>query len=270
MQGTTITLDHVAVALRRWSDGWPRFVGQLGARWRSSGRGAGFAPSQLEYGNGMRIELLQPNDTHVNDFLLRFLDAGGPRPHHLTYKVADIEAALDECRAAGIEPVGVDLRFDEWKEAFLHPKGVAIGVVVQLAESNQPPWSTPPPDELPTPLRAPATLDHVGHAVADLAHARRVFEGLLHGEPVAEGGDEGCRWIELAWPGPGRVRLLTPTGGRGPLVEWLGGAPGRIHHLAFTCDDPASVDGATRLASGAYEVPPDAATGTRLLLRANE
>jgi methylmalonyl-CoA/ethylmalonyl-CoA epimerase len=265
-----ITLDHVAVALRRWDDGWPRFVGQLGARWRSSGRGAGFAPSQLEYANGMRIELLEPNDVHVNDFLQRFLDAGGARPHHLTYKVRDIEAAIGECRAAGIEPVGVDLRFEEWKEAFLHPKAAALGVVVQLAESNQPPWSTPPPAALPTPVRPPAALDYVGHAVADLHHARRIFGDLLGGAVVDEGGDEGCRWLELAWPGPGRVRLLAPTGDTGPLVDWLAGGPGRIHHLAFTCDDSAAVAGATPLASGAYVVAPDDATGTRLVLRANE
>ena len=264
----SITLDHVAVALQRWSDGWPRFVAQLGAQWRSSGRGTGFAPSQLEYRNGMRIELLEPNDVHLNDFLQRFLDAGGPRPHHPTYKVADIEAAIDHCRAAGFEPVGVDLRFDEWKEAFLHPKGAGTGVVVQLAESNQPPWNTPPPDELPAAVRAPATLDHVAHAVADVEHALRVFRDLLGGEPVAEGGDEGCIWVELAWPGPGRVRLLAPTAERGPLVDWLGGAAGRVHHLAFTCDEPASVPGAARLASGVYEVPPDGMTGTRLLLRA--
>jgi catechol 2,3-dioxygenase-like lactoylglutathione lyase family enzyme len=264
-----IRLDHVAVALPNWSAGWPRFAEQLGGRWCSAGWGPGFAPSQLEFANGMRLELLKPNDVEVNDFLARFLAASGPGPHHLTYKVDDIEAALDACRAAGIEPVGVDLRDPEWKEAFLHPKAAGLGVVVQLAESHhEESWSTPPPDGFPDTVRPPASLDHVGHAVADLDHALHVFRDVLGGEPAGEDGDEACRWVDLRWPGPGRVRLLAPTATRrGPLAEWLGDAPGRVHHLLFTCDDPASVPGATPLASGAYEVAPDVATGTRLVLR---
>jgi methylmalonyl-CoA/ethylmalonyl-CoA epimerase len=265
-----VKLDHVAVALRSWSESWSRFVAQLGGAWLSAGWGPGFAPAQLEFANGMRLELLKPNDVHVNDFLQRFLDAGGPRPHHLTYKVPDIDAALDACRSAGVEPVGVDLRFDEWKEAFLHPKAAALGVVVQLAEPNQEPHATTPPDGFPTPLRPTATLDHVGHAVADLDHALRIFRDLLGGAPVDDGGDEGSRWVELAWPGPGRVRLLCPTGDASPLARWIGGAAGRVHHLHFTCADPASVPGATPLADGTWEVPPDEATGTRLVLRPHD
>jgi methylmalonyl-CoA/ethylmalonyl-CoA epimerase len=268
-------LDHVAIALRSWSDAWPRFAGELGATWRGSGWGPGFAPNQLEFANGMRLELLKPNDVHVNDFLERFLVSnGGPGPHHLTYKVDDIEAAIDASRRAGIEPVGIDLRFDEWKEAFLHPKSTNLGLVVQLAQSSDHDHERPPPPaEFPAlaPDRAPASLDHVAHAVADLAHALRLFVDLLGGEPVDEGGDEACRWVHLAWPGPGRIRLLAPTSkDGGPLVDWLAGRPGRVHHLRFTCAEPASVRGATRLASGAYEVAPDAVTGTRLLLGPHE
>ena len=73
----------------------------------------------------------------------------------------------------------------------------------------------------------------------------------------------------LRYPiGRARPRPELTAAERGPLVDWLGGAAGRVHHLAFTCDEPASVPGAARLASGVYEVPPDGMTGTRLLLRA--
>lgn len=268
----SIKLDHVAVALRNWRDGWPLFAGELGGEWRGGGFGPGFAPNQLEFANGMRLELLMPNDVHVNDFLARFLVSnGGPGPHHFTFKVDDIEAAIDACRAAGIEPVGIDLRFDEWKEAFLHPKSTDLGLVVQLAQAADHDHERPPPPAdfpaLPAG-RTAASLDHVAHAVADLDHALRLFRDLLGGEAVDEGDDEACRWVQLAWPGPGRIRLLAPTSAdRSPLVDWLRGRRGRLHHLRFTCDDPASVTGATPLASGAYEVAPDDVTGTRLVLR---
>src|SRR5262249_18565316 len=89
-----VDLDHVAVAVERWADAWPRFVGVVGGRWMSGGRGPGFAPCQIGYANQMRVEILEPNEVERNDFLRRFLDRSGPGPHHLTFKVKDLEAAL--------------------------------------------------------------------------------------------------------------------------------------------------------------------------------
>src|SRR5438067_7239672 len=128
-------LDHVAIAVERWADAWPCYAVDLGGRWKSGGQGPGFAPAQLAYGNGMKVEVIAPNDVHRNDFLRRFLDRSGPGPHHFTFKVDDLRAALDVVDAAGHRPVNVDLRDPTWKEAFLHPKDAAVGVVIQLAES---------------------------------------------------------------------------------------------------------------------------------------
>ena len=66
-------LDHVAHAVPRWQDVWDRYAIELGAEWNSGGPGPGFAPGQLRFGNGARIEILMPHDPHVNDFLQRFL-----------------------------------------------------------------------------------------------------------------------------------------------------------------------------------------------------
>src|SRR3954470_17744736 len=128
----SVDLDHVAVAVEQWGDAWPRFVGVLGGRWMSGGKGPGFAPSQLGFANGMRVEVLEPHLVEVNDFLRRFLDRSGPGPHHLTFKVPDINTALAATEAAGYRVVNVDLSDPMWKEAFLYPKD-ATGVVVQLA-----------------------------------------------------------------------------------------------------------------------------------------
>ena len=260
-----VDLDHVAVAVERWADAWPRFVGTLGGRWMSGGRGPGFAPSQLGYANAMRVEILEPHLVERNDFLRRFLDRNGPGPHHMTFKVKDLAAALDVAEAAGYRPINVDMSDPMWKEAFLHPKE-SCGVVVQLAQSIEGYWETPPPEGFPPRAPVMASLTRIVHAVADLEAAVRLFAALLGGSEVDQGADESGRWVELAWPGPGRVRLVTPTSPTGPVAAWIGDRHGRVHHLAFSGLSGAIVEGAVALADGGYELEPDGATGTRLLL----
>jgi methylmalonyl-CoA/ethylmalonyl-CoA epimerase len=265
-----IDLDHVAVAVERWADAWPRFVELLGGRWMSGGRGPGFAPSQLGYANGMRVEVLEPYRVDANDFLRRFLDRSGPGPHHLTFKVKDLAAALADADAAGYQPINVDMSDALWKEAFLHPKQ-SCGVVVQLAQSIDEYWETPPPENFPPRASPASAVMRVAHAVADLDDAMRLFSGLLGGRETGRGADESARWVDLAWPGPGRVRLLSSSSPAGPLASWIGDRPGRVHHLAFAfagSQAAAVTDGAVELADGSLELPPDNASGTRLLLQA--
>jgi methylmalonyl-CoA/ethylmalonyl-CoA epimerase len=250
-------LDHVAVAVERWDDAWPCLVGELGGRWVSGGESIGFAPGQIEFANGMRVEVLAPANVQQNDFLRRFLDTSGTGPHHLTFKVPDLTAALVEAEAAGYDPVGVDLRDPTWKEAFLHPRQ-ARGVVVQLAEAEGG-WQSPAPPGLPEPADPPSSLDHVAHAVADLDDGLALFAGLLGGEERDRGEDEGARWVELSWPGPGRIRLVAPTTSSSPVATVLAGRPGRVHSLAFTV--PSLPAGRPRV------VEPTEVLGVRLVLR---
>lgn len=251
-----IDLDHVAVALERWDDGFPRYAGQLGGAWLGGGESVGFASCQLRFANGMKVELLAPANVERNDFLRRHLDRNGPGPHHLTFKVKDIRAALRTVEEAGYHPVGVDLSDPGWQEAFLHPKEIP-GVVVQLAQPGDDEWVTPAPSGLPEAEGAQAALVRVTHAVADLDEGLRLFRDLLAGQELGGGDDDlGC-YVDLGWNGPGRVRLVTPPPGAGadhPLVEWLGGRRGRVHHLAFS-----------GVELGGREVPPEDNLGTRLV-----
>lgn len=261
------SLDHVAVAVERGTDAWPRYGGELGGRWASGGMGVGFAPSQIRFANGMKVEVLSPHRVEENDFLRRFLDRNGPGAHHLTFKVPDLSAALERAASSGYRPVAVDRSDPDWQEAFLHPKDIP-GIVVQLAQASGAEWSTPPPQGWPSPRTPePATLEFVAHAVADAAEGERLFAGLLEGVVSDRGSDAGVTWMELAWPGQGRIRLLSPTGGTSWVTSWLGGRAGRLHHLAFACDDPGGIAGAVPRPGGTYEVPPDANLGVRLVLR---
>lgn len=238
-----IDLDHVAVAVEQWRDAWPRYRRDLGGEWVAGGDSYGFASAQLRYANGMKVEVLAPHAVDKNDFLRRFLDRNGPGAHHLTFKVKDIEAALAAAEEAGYRPVNVDLSEEEWKEGFLHPKD-APGVVVQLAQSSGS-WDSPPPADLPGPrTEMPATLVHITHVVADLSDGLRLFNQLLGGRATAHGTDSTATWVDLAWPGPGRVRVAAPLSGTSPLVDFLHGRRGAVHHIAFS---HPSNDGAERI-----------------------
>ncbi len=261
-----IDLDHVAVATERQRDAWPRYAGDLGGTWVSGGESVGFHAAQVRFANGMKVEVLEPHLVEQNDFLRRFLDSSGPGAHHLTFKVADIRAALGQVEAAGLRPVGVDLREPQWQEAFLHPKE-ARGVVVQLAQSDGS-WESPPPADLPAAAGTPAVLDHVTHAVAALDHGAAVFRELLGGEVDDEGEVDGGRHLDLAWPGSGRVRLVAPDSAASPWSAWLDGRPGRVHHIAFSLQDPSAVPGAVPARDGTWVVAPERNLGVRLVLRA--
>lgn len=256
-----IDLDHVALAFENTCDGFDRYRGDLGGDFVGGGIDPGFYWGQVRFANGMRLEMLEPAHVTVDDFLRRFLDRNGPGPHHLTFKVPDITVAIDAATEAGYPPVRVNLEWDEWKEAFLHPKS-SHGVVVQLAQAAG--GEHPSIDGLP-PSRAaaPAALERIVHTVADIESARGLFEGVLEGRAEGEGADERGRWVDLAWPGPGRLRLLAPAP-RTAEHAWLGARPGRIHHLAFALTRPELVPRAVLVAEGEYEVAPEHNFGTRL------
>ncbi|MGH9079453.1 MAG: VOC family protein [Acidimicrobiales bacterium] len=245
-----VELDHVAHAVHRWQDAWGRYAVDFGAEWSSGGPGPGFAPGQVRFANDARVELLMPHDTAVNDFLERYLRSNGPGPHHLTFKVADIASGIEQARRSGWEPIGIDLSDPQWMEAFIHPKQAA-GVVVQLAQAGTA-WASPAPEDYPTDRRRrrngsgpvpPAPLRLVTHVVADMALATRLFVDLLGGETVGGGSARGLSWVDLSWAGPLRLRVVAPDhqSGGGPLLRWLDGRPGRIHHLDLDTEEPDGV-----------------------------
>ncbi len=245
------SLDHVAVAVEQWSDAWPRYAVELGGTWSSGGLNVGFGPAQLRYANGGRVEILQPFRPQDNPFLRRFLDRHGPGPHHLTFKVPDLAAALDVAGDADFTPVGVDLGSPDWMEAFLHPRQ-ATGIVVQLAQATYA-WESPPPEGFPTARREPAaSLLRVTHAVADLDAGLALFEGLLGGRRAARGRgarrELGVRRPRVAKSSrPATGGAPTPAADTGsPLATWLGAMSGRLHHLTFALPFRAR-HGATRV-----------------------
>jgi hypothetical protein len=145
-------------------------------------------------------------------------------------------------RSYGIEPVGVFLDLDDWKEAFLPPK-LAHGTVVQLAQVSAalPPlaerlraaridgpfglpqwWPDPPPRNLST-----ATLDRIVISTPTLDDATHFFTELLGGAITS--ADTGA--VDVEWPDGECVRLVRDEQ-RPPGIQHLevsaSGAPREI------------------------------------------
>jgi methylmalonyl-CoA/ethylmalonyl-CoA epimerase len=222
-------LDHVALAARDTAPLLELLTGTANATALWGGYNGGFRPMQVLVGDaddGMKIELLEPWETERNDFLARFLDRNGPGPHHLTFKVPDIVAALDRAREHGYEPVNVNIQNPMWREAFLHPRQ-SHGTVVQLAESSEQQttrgemlarvraqpvpaslkWWT---DPLP-PSGPPCILRRVVIGVDDLAAATALYCDVVDGA-LDENRSAAGTASELVWPGGGRVRLEARPG----------------------------------------------------------
>ncbi len=255
-------LDHIAIASEHALDNFVRYRGDLGGEWVAGMYDPGFYWGQLRFANGMTIEMLEPANVEQDDFLRRFLDRTGPGPHHVTFKVPDIHAAIAAVTAAGCPPVRVNTANEQWKEAFLHPKQ-SHGIVVQLAQT--PGFDHPLQFELPPPrLAGPTSLVRIVHLVADLDAAVGLFEHTLGGTRGQTTDDS----VDLGWPGAASICLVHP---RHPeLVEWMGSRPGRVHHLEVALDHPEAVPDAVAVGDGVWEVAPAANLGVRLRLHAND
>ncbi|MFC6905054.1 methylmalonyl-CoA epimerase [Halalkalicoccus tibetensis] len=85
----------------------------------------------LDLGNGC-FELLEPREGGT---IARYLERNGPGIHHLALETDDVEAALDDARAEGVELIDEEPRPGAWghEVAFLHPKSTG-GVLIEFVE----------------------------------------------------------------------------------------------------------------------------------------
>ena len=79
------------------------------------------------------VELLASSD--ADGPIARFLAKRGPGIHHVCYRVADLDAALAACRAAGYRLIDETPRTGAGgrRIAFVHPKATA-GILLELTE----------------------------------------------------------------------------------------------------------------------------------------
>jgi methylmalonyl-CoA epimerase len=127
-------LHHVGVAVADLDESIELYRDTFGAELvhRTANEKEGLEAAFLRVGDG-EIELMSAlrEDSPVGKFLAR----RGPGLHHVAYGVADIDAALANARAAGLELIDAEPRMGMHgtRIAFVHPKSVG-GVLTEFVE----------------------------------------------------------------------------------------------------------------------------------------
>lgn len=125
-------LEHVSMAVWDIERGAP-LTDLLAGVLFDGGLTGSFRRAQSSLPSG-KLDLIAPRDPSGDtSFRVRFLERHGEGLHHITLNVLDIDAAGDRATRLGLDIVGLDLRYDPWKEAFVHPRS-ASGPLIQLAE----------------------------------------------------------------------------------------------------------------------------------------
>jgi methylmalonyl-CoA/ethylmalonyl-CoA epimerase len=127
-------IDHIGVAVEDLDAAIELYTGcyEMAEQLREIVEAQGVEAVLLEIGEG-HVELLKPlgPETAVG----KFLASRGPGLHHVAYQTSDIDAALEQMRAAGLELIDETPRvgIGGARVAFLHPKATG-GVLIELVE----------------------------------------------------------------------------------------------------------------------------------------
>jgi methylmalonyl-CoA/ethylmalonyl-CoA epimerase len=129
-------IDHIGVAVENLDSAIELYTRQFGMaeQHREVVEQQGVEAVLLEIGEG-HVELLKPlgPDTAVG----KFLASRGPGLHHVAYQTSDIDAALEQVKAVGLELIDETPRIGicGTRVAFLHPKATG-GVLTEIVEPN--------------------------------------------------------------------------------------------------------------------------------------
>ena len=130
-------LDHVGIAVRSLDEALRPYVDGLGLTADSTEEVAEerVRVAFLPVGE-TRIELLEP--TAEDSPIARFIQRRGEGIHHLCFQVADLDAALERLREAGVPLVDESPRGGAGgsRVAFVHPRGTG-GVLIELTEVRE-------------------------------------------------------------------------------------------------------------------------------------
>jgi len=132
MSDAPARIAHIGVAVRSIAEALSFYHDVLGLTPASETAADGAAIVSVPFGD-VAVELLEPRD--ADGPIARFLAKRGPGIHHICIRVADLDAALDRCRAAGYRLVDETPRRGAGghRIAFVHPTATA-GVLVELTE----------------------------------------------------------------------------------------------------------------------------------------
>jgi methylmalonyl-CoA/ethylmalonyl-CoA epimerase len=130
-------IDHIGVAVEDLDAAIALYRDRFGMaeQHRETVEEQGVEAVLLEIGEG-HVELLAPLGPETG--MARFLEKSGPGLHHVAYRTADIDAALESVRAAGMRLIDEEPRtgIRGSRVAFLHPKSTG-GVLTELVQPTE-------------------------------------------------------------------------------------------------------------------------------------
>ena len=127
-------IDHIGIAVNSLAEAVPIYSALLGCNVSGTEEVPSEGVRVAFFGDGEgRIELLEA--TGPGSPVARFLERRGPGVHHVCLSVPDLETALAEAEAAGVEVLDPRIRDGAGghRVAFLRPKTTA-GVLIELSE----------------------------------------------------------------------------------------------------------------------------------------
>jgi methylmalonyl-CoA epimerase len=133
------TLDHVGIAVKNLDDSLAFFRDALGLEVEKPEEVASqHVKAQFVPTGSASLELLEA--TSQDSAIAKFLERRGPGLHHITLRVDDIRAALQQLRARNVRLVDQEPRpgAEGAMVAFIHPSS-AHGVLVELKQARQDP-----------------------------------------------------------------------------------------------------------------------------------
>ena len=125
-------IAHVGIAVTDLDSAVAFYRDVLGIEPHPPGTVDGATILALPFGEA-EVELLAP--VEADSPVGRFLAKRGPGIHHICYRVPDLDAAIESCRAAGYRLVDERPRAGAGgrRIAFLHPKSTA-GILLELTD----------------------------------------------------------------------------------------------------------------------------------------
>ncbi len=126
------TVAHIGVAVPDVSDAIAFYRDVLGAMPKAPETADGATIISLPFSD-VDVELLQPE--RPGSPIAKFIEKRGPGIHHICFRVPDLDATLDRCRAEGYRLIDSEPRSGAHglRIAFVHPKSTN-GILLELTE----------------------------------------------------------------------------------------------------------------------------------------
>lgn len=234
-------VDHLSMGHADWAAQAAKLHGLLGFKLLHSFKGStktGFNGSVSQVrGTGIEFEIISP--VGPESFVAKFLAEGGPRLHHITVEVHDIDAAAEELLKLGIKPFGGVSDDGQWRLTYIHPKDSG-GILWQLFV----PKERPPVEDRSAGGGAVGLkrVDHVSMATADrdaqVAFQERVFGMELISKWTNE--PEGYHGALMGIPGSLlQFEIIQPSRPDSFVQRFIDTRRAGMHHI---CCEVESVD----------------------------